>query len=93
VDLDEVCRRQQLGEGWFATLEDVPRQAISMSIRQIMKSRYIVCAAPDRRKAEPLKKAVEGEVTNKVPASILQEHPHCRMFLDEPAASLLRGIP
>lgn len=90
VNLDEACRRQQLGEGWFPTLEEVPRQAISMSIRQIMKSRYIICTAPDRRKAEPLKNAVEGEVTNKLPASILQEHPHCRILLDERAASLLR---
>lgn len=89
VDLDEACRRQQLGEGWFPTLEEVPRRAISMSIRQIMKSRHVVCTVPDRRKAQPLQRAVEGPVTNQVPASIVQEHPHCRIFLDEPAASLL----
>jgi len=93
VDLDEACRRQQLGEGWFPTLEDVPRQAISMSIRQIMKSEAIVCTVPDRRKAEAVKKAVEGEVTNLVPASILQEHAHCSLYLDEAAASLLRPVP
>jgi len=93
VYLDEACRRQQVGEGWFPTLEDVPRQAISMSIRQIMKSRYVVCTVPDRRKAEPLKRTIEGLVTNMVPASILQQHPNCRMFLDEPAASLLRRNP
>ena len=90
VDLNEACRRQQVGEGWFSTLEDVPCQAISMSVRQILKSRSIVCIVPDRRKAEAVKNAVEGEVTNRVPASILQEHPCCVLFLDEPAASLLR---
>ena len=90
VDLNEACRRQQAGEGWFSRLEDVPCQAISMSVRQILKSRSIVCIVPDRRKAEAVRNAVEGEVTNRVPASILQEHPYCGLFLDEPAASLLR---
>lgn len=89
VDLDEACRRQQLGEGWFPTLDDVPRQAISMSVRQIMKSQLIVCTVPDLRKAEMVKRTVEGEVTNQVPASILQTHRCCHMYMDEPAASLL----
>jgi glucosamine-6-phosphate deaminase len=89
VELDEACRRQQLGEGWFATLEDVPRQAISMSIRQIMKSAAIVCTVPDRRKAEAVRNAVEGDVSPQVPASILQRHDRVRLFLDEPAATFL----
>ena len=89
VELDEACRRQQLGEGWFPTLGDVPRQAISMSIRQIMKSRTIVCTVPDERKAEAVRNAVEGGVTPNVPASILQRHEQCALFLDQPAASLL----
>jgi glucosamine-6-phosphate deaminase len=90
VDLDEACRRQQLGEGWFPTLEDVPRQAISMSIRQIMKSRTIVCTVPDARKAVAVQGAVEGPVTNLLPSSILQEHPACDLYLDRPAAALLK---
>lgn len=90
VTLDEACRRQQLGEGWFPTLQDVPRQAISMSIRQILKSRQIVCTVPDQRKAEAVKNAVRGPLTNRVPASILQTHSACDLFLDEPAASGLR---
>ena len=90
VDLDEACRRQQLGEGWFPTFDDVPTQAISMSIRQIMKSAAIVCTVPDARKAVAVQKAVEGPVTNMLPSSILQEHPQCVLFLDEPAAALLR---
>jgi glucosamine-6-phosphate deaminase len=90
VQLDEACRRQQLGEGWFPTFEDVPKQAISMSVRQIMKSRAIICTVPDERKAQSVRNAVEGDVTPKVPASILQRHERCTLFLDKPAASLLR---
>jgi len=89
VELDEACRRQQLGEGWFPTFDDVPRQAISMSVRQIMKSRAIVCTVPDERKAEAVRNAVEGQVSPDVPASILQRHEHVMLYLDEPAASLL----
>jgi glucosamine-6-phosphate deaminase len=89
VELDAACRRQQLGEGWFATLADVPTRAISMSIRQIMKSRAIVCSVPDRRKAEAVRATVEGPVTPQTPASILQQHPDATLFLDPPAASLL----
>jgi len=90
VNLDEACRRQQMGEGWFATLDGVPRQAISMSIRQIMKSRAIICTVPDRRKAEAVRKALEGPVTPEAPASILQRHPDCRFFLDAGSASGLK---
>ena len=88
VDLDEACRQQQFGEGWFPDLDSVPRQAISMSVRQIMKSDAIVCTVPDERKAEAVKNATQGPVTPEVPASILQEHPDCRLFLDTAAASL-----
>lgn len=91
VDLDEACRRQQVGEGWFPDLASVPRQAISMSIRQIMQSESIVCTVPDVRKAEAVRQTVEAEVTNLVPATILQTHPHCWLYLDKPAASLLSG--
>ena len=91
VELDEACRRQQLGEGWFPTLGDVPRRAISMSVRQIVKSRAIICTVPDERKAEAVRNAVQGDVTPNVPASILQQHEHCTLFLDQPAASLLRN--
>ncbi len=89
VDLDRKCREQQLGEGWFPSLEDVPRQAISMSVRQIMKSRRIVTTVPDRRKAEAVRCTVEGPVSNQCPASILQNHSDCGLFLDRESASLL----
>lgn len=90
VELDEACRKQQLGEGWFKTLEDVPGRAISMSAKRIMASDTIICTVPDERKARAVADAVEGKVTNLVPASILQGHPRCRLFLDGPAASLLK---
>lgn len=89
VNLDRACREQQVKEGWFSSIDEVPQQAISMSIRQIMKSGTIVCTVPDSRKAEALRNAVEGEISNLVPSSILQKHPNCQIFLDEPAGSLL----
>jgi glucosamine-6-phosphate deaminase len=89
VNLDSACRSQQVGEGWFPALDDVPTQAISMSIRQILASRTILCTVPDLRKASAVQKALEGPVTPLVPASILQTHPHCDLFMDAPAASLL----
>jgi glucosamine-6-phosphate deaminase len=89
VELDERCRRQQLNEGWFETLDQVPRRAISMSIRQIMRSNCIIVSVPEKRKAQAVKAALEGPVTNSCPASMLQMHPSCRIFLDGPAASLL----
>ena len=90
VTLDEACRRQQYGEGWFETLDAVPRQAISMSIRQIMKSARIILSVPDARKAPAVRDALEGEISPQHPASILQRHPDTVLFLDPPAASLLR---
>jgi glucosamine-6-phosphate deaminase len=89
VDLDEACRKQQLGEGWFDSIEDVPNQAISMSIRQIMKSKSIVCSVPDKRKAQAVKDCLSGEVSNLHPASVLQNHEECTIHLDKDSASLL----
>jgi glucosamine-6-phosphate deaminase len=89
VELDEACRLQQVGEGWFPDLESVPKQAISMSIRQIMKSSRLFCSVPDERKSTAVQKAVEGPVTPEVPASILQQHPHATLILDRAAASKL----
>lgn len=89
VELDERCRMQQYSEGWFKSLEDVPTRAISMSIRQIMKSSSIICTVPDKRKAAAVRDSVEGPITPMVPASILQQHPRTSLYLDEPAASSL----
>ena len=89
IALDEKCRRQQLGEGWFPKLEDVPERAISMSVRQILKSRAIINTVPDLRKAEAVRDALEGELTNRCPASILRTHADVTTFLDRDSASLL----
>lgn len=89
VDLDAGCRQQQFGEGWFATPEDVPNQAISMSIRQIMASKTIILSVPDERKARAVAAAVEGPVSNLAPASIVQQHADATLYLDKPSASLL----
>ena len=89
VELNEACKKQQMGEGWFATIDDVPDKAISMSIKQIMKSKNIICSVPDERKAWAVQKAVKGEVTNMIPASILKKHDKTWLFLDNGSASLL----
>ena len=89
VDLDEPCRKQQMNEGWFETMEDVPAKAISMSIQQIMKSEHIICSVPDERKAQAVKDCLEGEVSNMNPSSILQEHSSCSIYLDDASAKLL----
>ena len=90
VELDDACRQQQFGEGWFPTFEAVPTKAISMSIQQILKSKAIVCSVPDERKAKAVQGAIEGPVTNQVPASILQKHMNTTIYLDQPAAKLLK---
>lgn len=89
VDLDEACRRQQVGEGWFESIEAVPRQAVSMSVRQIMKSARILCTVLEKRKARAVQTCLEGGIGPLFPASILRAHPACELFLDRDAASLL----
>lgn len=87
VSLDQACRSQQVSEGWFETMADVPTDAITMSIRQILKASAIICTVPDSRKAEAVKGAVEGPISNLCPASALQEHANVWLFLDEAAAA------
>jgi glucosamine-6-phosphate deaminase len=89
VELDEACRRQQVNEGWFERLSEVPEKAISMSIRQILKSEQIICIVPDARKAQAVKACFEGEISPMAPASILRTHPDITAFLDTDSARLL----
>jgi glucosamine-6-phosphate deaminase len=89
VRLDEACRRQQLGEGWFARLEEVPQRAISMSIRQILKARRILCVVPDARKARAVHDCLTGDVSPLRPASALQRHPATTVYLDVDSSALL----
>ena len=92
VELDEACRQQQLGEGWFSSLEEVPQKAISMSIRQIMKSITIICSVPDARKARAVKNSLEEIVSPLVPASILTTHEDAWLYLDKESASLRKTV-
>lgn len=90
VELDEACRRQQLGEGWFPTLADVPTHAITLTVPAIMAFKRIISVVPDRRKAEAVRAALEGPIDTACPASILRTHPNLTMYLDHESASLLQ---
>jgi len=90
VELDDACRKQQLGEGWFKSFDEVPKRAISMSIEQIMKSKNIICTVPDSRKAQAVKDCLEGDITPDNPASILRNHESVFLFLDKDSAKLLK---
>jgi len=89
VNLDDACRQQQVGEGWFKSITEVPAQAISMSIKQILKSQNILCIVPDLRKAEAVRASVELEVSPTHPASVLQQHECVTLYLDRHSSSLL----
>jgi glucosamine-6-phosphate deaminase len=89
VDLDEACRQQQVGEAWFADISQVPKHAISMSARQILKAREILAVVPDTRKAQAVKACFEGDVSPMAPASILRTHANATVYLDKNSASLL----
>ena len=89
VNLDEACRRQQVGEGWFADISQVPQQAISMSVRQILKAKELLVVVPDARKAQAVKACLEGEISPTAPASALRTHPNTTVYLDTNSASLL----
>ena len=89
VNLDETCRRQQVSEGWFADISEVPRQAISMSVRQILKAKEIISVVPDGRKAQAVKLCIEGPIGPMAPASILRNHSATTVYLDRESASLL----
>jgi glucosamine-6-phosphate deaminase len=92
VELDEACRRQQVGEGWFADISQVPTRAISMSPRQILKAKEIVAVVPDQRKAQAVKLCLEGEIRPMAPASILRRHPNTTIYLDRDSSSLLSRV-
>lgn len=89
VELDEPCRMQQVGEGWFESLDTVPTHAISMSVQQILKAAKIYCSVPDERKAEAVRATLEDEISPSIPASILRKHAHTTLVIDEAAASKL----
>ena len=89
VKLDEACRQQQVGEAWFANISQVPKQALSMSVRQVLKAKEILAVVPDERKARAIKACFTGEISPMAPASILRTHPNATVYLDKNSASLL----
>jgi glucosamine-6-phosphate deaminase len=89
VVLDEACRQQQVNEGWFATVAEVPTRAISMSIRQMLRAKEIIVSVPEQRKAKAVKACIEGEISPLAPASVLRKHPNATIYLDRDSASLL----
>ncbi len=92
VTLDEACRQQQVGEAWFSDISQVPKRAMSMSARQILKAKEILAVVPDKRKAQAVKACVEGEISPAAPASILRRHPNATIYLDNASASLLSPV-
>ena len=91
VELDEACKKQQMGEGWFHTIDEVPLRAISMSVQQILKSKNIICSVPGERKAAAIRNTFEKEISNMYPSSILRTQPSCNIYLDTNSASMLSG--
>jgi glucosamine-6-phosphate deaminase len=89
VKLDETCRLQQVGEGWFPSIAEVPQQALTISIRQLLKAHEIICVVPDARKAKAVQLCLDGPVSPAAPASILRIHPHATIYLDPQSASLV----
>lgn len=92
VTLDDVSRRQQVGEGHFPAFADVPAQALTLTIPELMRSGHIVCSVPERRKAEAVENAVHGPITTRCPASLLRTHPRAEIYLDTDSASRLEGF-
>lgn len=89
VNLDEACRRQQVGEGWFPDLETVPKKAISMSVKQVLKSKEILAVVPGPKKARAIQACFDGPVSSMAPSSILRTHPNATVYLDRESAGLL----
>jgi len=92
VELDEACRKQQFGEGWFDSIDEVPKTAISMSVRQIMKPKTLIVSVPDERKAQAVRDCLTAPVSPEYPCAILREHDDCTLYMDEPAAKLLDEV-
>jgi glucosamine-6-phosphate deaminase len=89
VPLDTACRQQQLGEGWFATLDEVPTHAITLTVPAIMRCKRISCVVPDERKAKAVRGTLKDPISESCPGTILRTHPDCRLWLDTASAALL----
>jgi glucosamine-6-phosphate deaminase len=92
VELDEACRKQQLGEGWFPNFDDVPKLAVSLTITAIMNCKAVSCVVPDERKSTAVRNALFSEISTACPASVLRKHPNTVLFLDLPASTQIRNL-
>jgi glucosamine-6-phosphate deaminase len=89
VKLDDGCKRQQVNEGHFPSLEAVPPYALTLTIPALLSARQVMCIAPEKRKASSIKNALQGPISTSCPASILRRQSHARLLLDEDSAGLL----
>lgn len=90
VNLDDACKSQQVREGWFPTLDDVPKQAISMSVHQIMQCKQIISSVPHKVKAQAIKKTLESDITPEIPATILKSHSQWSLVLETESAAYIK---
>ena len=89
VNLNDTCKKQQVGEGWFATVDDVPKQAVSMSVKQIMKCKNIVSCVPYAVKAKAVFDTLNNDLTNTIPATMLKQHEAFTLYIDAESAGML----
>ena len=92
VTLDERCRAQQVGEGWFKSISEVPEKAITMCVKEIMRAKHIISAVPHKVKAEAVYRTITSSVSPYIPATILKTHPDWKLFLDKDSASKLLSV-
>src|SRR5690606_13320040 len=90
VEMDEVCRKQQVDEGWFPSIGHVPKEAVTLTITAIMSCRVLCCTVPDERKSEAVYNTLSGSIATSCPASILREHDNAVLFLDSFAANKIK---
>ena len=93
VTLDTKCRLQQVGEGHFPSLEAVPKEAITLTCPMLMSARNLICCVPESRKAEAVRNALEGPLSEQCPASLIITHPRTTIYLDPESAALLNALP
>jgi glucosamine-6-phosphate deaminase len=89
VAMDERCRRQQVGEGHFPTIDAMPKEALTLTCPELLRAEHWICTVPDSRKAEAVKNALTGPITEACPSSIVRTHPAAAVYLDADSASLL----
>lgn len=91
VSLDSACRQQQVSEGWFPSLDEVPKQAITLTIPTLMRVPELIASVPGPRKAHIVKRSIEEPISTQCPATILRTHPNATVYLDHESAAELKN--